>query len=1000
MRIELYYLPVFPDGRAIRLAASLGKNFGVSIERCALIDVFLLEKTAGLETGDIEEIFVDRVAQAYTIDQPAAALSDFGGWNFLVEIAYKPGVTDPVALTAREALHNWRADTVTDATVVRSARQYLFSCRALTPAEQAHVFASLYNPLIETAFILTRAEWDAGKRAPATYPSVVAASDATVHDFDLTALDDPALVAFSKEKLLALSLDEMKSIQAHFKTPAFIEARRAAGLSGRITDVEIEMIAQTWSEHCKHKIFGAEIEYRENGKTETISSVFKTYVKKTTDIVARKKKYLLSVFSDDSGVIRFDRKHALCFKVETHNSPSALDPYGGAITGIVGVNRDILATGRLATPIFNTNVLCFADPSLPEDEVPAGLLHPRRVMEGVHKGIIDGGNQSGIPVVAGAFLFDPDYLGKPLVFCGTGGILPARVRGEPSWIKHIEPNDLAVMVGGRIGKDGIHGATFSSLALDESSPTSAVQIGDPITQRKMWDMLEEARDAGLFRGLTDNGAGGLSSSLGELARRSGGVRIDLDRCPLKYQGLAPWEILVSESQERMSVAVKPEKIDEFLALAQKRSVEATVVGQFTDSGFIDLRFGERTVGLIDIDFLHDGLPVMKLKATWKAPRYESATPRYEAHEALLRKVLGDPNVCSRESLVRQYDHEVRGCSIVKPFSGERADGHTDGAVYKPVFTSWRGFTVTHGIAPRLSVFDAYDMAAHAVDEAFRSHIALGGDPDYAAALDNFCWPDPIQSPSNPDGEYKLAQLVRAGRGLQDACLAYGLPLISGKDSMKNDAFVAAKNGKPARKISIKPTLLISLIGAVRDVRKAVTSDFKTPGDLIFILGNTGRDLGGSILSIVTGNTYPTCPKVNFKEALVLYRALARAIQRGLVRSCHDVSEGGLAATLAESAIGGRTGFVVSVDNLPLAPGTRVDDEAVVTELLFSESASRFVVSVSPANAPRFQALFKKLPAAFMGQVTAETRLIIRRRNQTALALDLEKAMRAWKGGAA
>ncbi len=1093
MRIELFYRPSFPDGRTARLAASIGKNFGASIERCALVDVYLIEGTtgigpgnteevavadsspgagltpadveevsvadrgagagltpadieevsvadsgakagltpadieevsvadrgagagltpadieevsvadrgagAGLTPADIEEVFVDRVAQDYRLDRPAADAAGGAGWRYLVEIAYRAGVTDPVAITAKEALRLRRPDAVAPETRVRSARQYLFTCGELAAADRERIFSSLYNPLIETALIITRDEWDSGIRPPAVSPDAVSPSEVTVREFDFASLDDEALAAFSREKLLALSLEEMRTVKDHFRDEAFLAARRQDGLSGRITDVEIEMIAQTWSEHCKHKIFNAEIEYREGERSEKIVSVFKTFVKKTTDLVARRKKYLLSVFEDDSGVIRFDRKHALCFKVETHNSPSALDPYGGAITGIVGVNRDVLATGRMATPIFNTNVLCFADPATSENEVPPGLLHPRRVMEGVHRGIIDGGNQSGIPVVAGAFLFDPDYMGKPLVFCGTGGLLPAFIGGEKSWVKIVRPGDLAVMVGGRIGKDGIHGATFSSLALDETSPTSAVQIGDPITQKKMWDFLEEARGLTLFKGLTDNGAGGLSSSLGELAKRSGGVEIELDRCPLKYRGLAPWEILVSESQERMSVAVNPKDADAFLALAEKRSVEATVVGTFTDSGFIRIRHSGKTVGLLDMEFLHDGLPVMKLKAEWKPLRRAAAKQKYESNEALLLNVLANPNVCSRENLVRQYDHEVRGCSVVKPFAGLEADGHSDGAVYKPVFDSWRGFTVTHGIAPRLSPFDAYDMAAHAVDEAFRAHVALGGDPEYAAALDNFCWPDPVAAPANPDGEHKLAQLVRAGQGLRDACLAYGLPLISGKDSMKNDAFVAAGNGRPARKISIKPTLLVSLVGIVPDVRLAQTTDFKAPGDLVFVLGETGDELGGSILELETGSAYPGCPKVNFERAMKLYRVLARAIRRGLIRSCHDCAEGGLAVALVESAIGGRLGFSISLDDAPRTG--RLDatnPSAEATGMLFSESPSRFVVTVSPANARRFQSLFKNLPAGFLGIVTEEKRLAARLRNEPILSLGLEEAFTAWKG---
>ncbi len=556
-------------------------------------------------------------------------------------------------------------------------------------------------------------------------------------------------------------------------------ARAARGLPAGATDVELEMIAQTWSEHCKHKVFNARITMAEDGRAQVIDSLFRTFIRATTEdvrkMLARRpggRRFLRSVFHDNSGVVEFDSDTLVCFKVETHNSPSALDPYGGAITGIVGVNRDIMGTGLGAKPIFNTDVLCFGFPDTPAAEVPSGLLPPARVLEGVHRGIVDGGNQSGIPVVAGGLVFDESYLGKPLVFCGTGGVLPARVAGRDACEKSVRPGDLAVMAGGRIGKDGIHGATFSSEALSESSPTSAVQIGDPITQKKMLDMLLEARDLGLYRGLTDNGAGGLSSSLGEMAGLSGGVRIDLDACPLKYQGLAAWEILVSESQERMSLAVPPSSRDAFLDLARRRDVEATVVGAFTDSGAVEVFAGGALVGLLDLAFLHEGLPVMELRAAWRAPdciaggdgarRGQTCAPRCVG-------MLADLNISSREEWVRQFDHEVQARSVVKPFVGRRRDAPSDGAVLRVRHDSRRGITVTHGICPRYGDHDTFDMAQCAVDEAVRAHVALGGDPERMAALDNFCWPDPVESPDTPDGAFKLAQLVRACRGLADAC---------------------------------------------------------------------------------------------------------------------------------------------------------------------------------------------------------------------------------------
>jgi phosphoribosylformylglycinamidine synthase len=815
---------------------------------------------------------------------------------------------------------------------------------------------------------------------------------------DLAGLSEKELQELSRGRLLALSREEMRAVQAYFSRPEVIQARAGRGLAAAATDVELEMIAQTWSEHCKHKIFNARIHYSEGGgadggREEVIDSLFRTYIRATTEAVARRlpRGFLRSVFHDNSGVIAFDRSTLVCFKVETHNSPSALDPYGGAITGIVGVNRDIMGTGLGAKPIFNTDVLCFGFPDTPPADLPAGLLPPRRVMEGVHRGIVDGGNQSGIPVVAGGILFDESFLGKPLVFCGTGGMLPARIRGRDACEKRVLAGDRAVMVGGRIGKDGIHGATFSSEALSESSPTSAVQIGDPITQRKVLDLLLEARDLGLYRGLTDNGAGGLSSSLGEMAGLSGGVRIDLDRCPLKYQGLAAWEILVSESQERMSLAVPPGSVDAFLELARRRDVEATVVGEFTGSGMVEVLAGGALVGLLELEFLHSGLPVMDLRARWEAPKITpppAPVPPAPSLRAELLAVLRDPNVCSREPWVRQFDHEVQARSVVKPFVGRRRDGPSDGAVLRVRHDSNRGITVTHGICPRFTDHDARDMAQCAVDEAVRAHVALGGDPAQMAALDNFCWPDPVQGPETPDGERKLAQLVRACRGLSEACVAYGLPLISGKDSMKNDARVGG------RKISIRPTLLVSLMGIIPDVRRAQTSDLKAPGDLLYVVGETRGEMGGTIYERRAGTRLGRCPSLNPGPAFSSYRRLYRAMRAGIVRSCHDLSDGGLWTCLAESCLGGELGASLSLEEIPTASGL---PDLAVERFLFCETPSRFLVSVAPRHRARWERLMARVPMGRVGEVLAEPHVHLRLRGKEIAAVTLAEIRGAWLG---
>ncbi|MBU8914057.1 MAG: phosphoribosylformylglycinamidine synthase subunit PurQ, partial [Spirochaetales bacterium] len=980
------------DGRQIAVADSV-RSAGHSIRGASIVDVYIVDGAPDLSEEAAERFFSDQVAQQVVVSD-----GPFYGqpWSVLIEVACRPGVADPVASTIRDSLST-EFGTLPEMAVVQTARQILLDLGGAPsetrPAAAARDIALLFhNPLIQQATVISRPEWDAGVRPPERYPVIAGHSIPPVERIDVAQLSDDDLEALSRERLLALDLREMRAIRDYYGDPEVRAGREVATLGPAATDVELEMIAQTWSEHCKHKIFAARITYTEEGRQpEVIDSLFKTYIRDTTSRVAPDHSFVKSVFDDNAGVVAFDDETLLCFKAETHNSPSALDPYGGAITGIVGVNRDILGTGKGARPIFNTDVLCFGYPDTPSDELPDGLLHPRVVLDGVHRGIVDGGNQSGIPVAAGAFLFDDSYVGKPLVFCGTGGILPASINGEPSWIKHVRPGDLAVMIGGRIGKDGIHGATFSSLGLDENSPTSAVQIGEPITQRKMADFLLEARDAGLYTGITDNGAGGLSSSLGEMARESGGIEIDLDACPLKYGGLAAWEILVSESQERMSLAVDPATVDWLLALAARRGVEATVVGRFTKDRRIRLTHEGTVVGEIDLDFLHEGLPQMELQATWPdrdAPRApiagDPASP--DAVKSALLALLADPNIAGKEHLVRQYDHEVQGGSIVKPMCGLHADGPTDGAVLKPRYDSWRGITVTHGINPRYGDVDTYHMAAASVDEAVRAHVALGGDPEQMAALDNFCWPDPVLSDSTPDGPFKLAQLVRACRGLADACVAYGLPLISGKDSMKNDSYLGG------RKVSIRPTLLVSLMGIVPDVRRAVTSNFKTPGDRVLLIGTGLPALGGSAYERYVGHELGDCPHTNLTANPRLYRAVHTATSEGLFTSLHDVSDGGPAAALAEAAIGGRLGARII---LPTDATTAAD----AVTALFGERTGTFIATCSPEDLHAVKAT-DSLVIADIGEVTGELLLQVTAggtAGETTVTWSLDELIGAWQG---
>ncbi|MFB3925366.1 MAG: AIR synthase-related protein [Syntrophales bacterium] len=955
-RIEVGFKKGVRDALGEKICRRIIEQLHLPAREVRTYDVYTIE-------GDVSRDELKRIAagplsdpiiQRFAVNRALA--KDF---DWMVEVGFRPGVTDNVGKTAREAIRLLLGGNGRDIHVYTS-KQY--AIRGGIKRQEVENIASglLANDLIQRYEIVSGENWKPGKSMPAYVPRVTGEDQPVVEEIDLEVGDD-ALLAISSQRVLALTLPEMKAIQNYLRKDSVRAARKKAGLGHRITDVELESIAQTWSEHCKHKIFNSLILYEdENGRVRKINSLFNSFIKASTEKVRRrmgKNDWCLSVFVDNAGIIKFDNNYNLVFKVETHNSPSALDPYGGALTGIVGVNRDPFGTGKGANLIFNTDVFCFASPFYSKP-LPKRILHPRRIYEGVREGVEHGGNKSGIPTVNGCIVFDDRFLGKPLVYCGTGGIMPARILGEPTHVKEIRPGDLAVMTGGRIGKDGIHGATFSSEELHEGSPVTAVQIGDPITQKKMTDFLLMARDKNLYRCITDNGAGGLSSSIGEMARLSGGVELDLKKAPLKYAGLNPWEILLSEAQERMSLAVDPKKIRAFLALAKKMDVEATVLGKFTDSGKFHILYGGKTVACLDMDFLHEGVPQMRLSAKWEPPRHEEPViPKPGDMGKALKMMLSRLNICSKESVIRQYDHEVQGGSVIKPLVGAANDGPSDAAIIRPVLDSFKGVIIANGICPKYSDIDTYHMAACAVDEAVRNTIAVGGTLGSIAGLDNFCWCDPVHSEKTPDGKYKLAQLVRANQALYDYTTAYGVPCISGKDSMKNDYQIGET------KISIPPTLLFSTICKIEDVRKAVTMDAKNPGDLVYVLGETYNELGGSEWYAMHGYIGNRVPKVDAKKAKKLYAAVSRAIRDGLVASCHDCSDGGLGVALAETAFSGGLGMNLDLAGVP-AEGIDRDDT-----LLFSESQSRFVVTVSRKNAAKFLKTVGGNAVACIGEVT-------------------------------
>ncbi|MDO9516033.1 MAG: AIR synthase-related protein [Syntrophales bacterium] len=939
-RIEVGFREGIRDVLGEKTGRKITEHLGIDVTEVKTIDVYTIEgdiagnELAAAASGPLS----DPIIQKYVTDR---GLAD--GFDWLIEVGFRPGVTDNVGKTAREAIELLLGKP--GAVDVYTSRQY--ALKGDLGRSDAELIASglLANELIQRYEIIGSEEWNPAQGVAPFIPRVIINDDPTTEEIDLD-VSDEELQKISSVRVLALTVDEMKIIRDHLREESVLHGRQKAGLGEKITDVEMECLAQTWSEHCKHKIFNSLITYEDqNGDRTTIDSLFSSCIKKATKEIREalgKDDWCLSVFVDNAGIIRFNDDYNLVFKVETHNSPSALDPYGGALTGIVGVNRDPFGTGKGSKLIFNTDVFCFASP-FHNKPLPPRILHPRRIYDGVREGVEHGGNKSGIPTVNGCLVFDERYLGKPLVYCGTGGIMPAHIQGEATHSKTIIPGDVIIMTGGRIGKDGIHGATFSSEELNEDSPVTAVQIGDPITQKKMTDFLLIARDKNLYRAITDNGAGGLSSSIGEMATLCGGCEIDLKKAPLKYAGLQPWEILISEAQERMSLAVPPKKCKAFLALAAKMNVEATILGTFTDSGIFHVRYGEKTVAYLDMEFLHEGLPKMRLNARWTPPRHEEpAFPEPDEMGSALKEMLSRLNICSKESIVRQYDHEVQGGGVVKPMVGVVNDGPSDAAVIRPILDSFEGVVVSNGICPRYSDIDTYHMAACAIDEAVRNAIAVGGSLDRMAGIDNFCWCDPVESEKTPDGRYKLAQLVRANRALYDYTMAYGVPCISGKDSMKNDYIIGET------KISIPPTLLFSTMGKIEDVRKAVTMDAKKPGDLVYILGETLEEMGGSEWFALHGFIGNTVPKVNAQKAKKLYQALSKAIDRRLVASCHDCSDGGLGVALAETAFAGGLGMDVSLSLIP-REGIRRDDY-----LLFSESQSRFVVTVSPDSQEEFE----------------------------------------------
>ncbi len=910
-----------PAGVCVAAARGYLVQGGVTPENAASLSTMLLADTV------VERTITAPVGDALLNQAPSDK-------SRVLHVLPKPGVTDPVAESALRALH----DLGIEADAVVTLRKYWVRGDIDDAAMETLSRKILSNDSIEqvVAGPLDMEQLQLGRK----------------YEFELIRIpirdaSDDQLMQISRDGLLSLTLIEMQTIQKHFVT-----------LGRDPTDIELETLAQTWSEHCSHKTLAGRVHYRDEYGERDFDNMLKETIFAATQQVRKElgeDDWCVSVFKDNAGIVKFDGDHNVAFKVETHNRPSALEPYGGANTGIGGVIRDTLGTGRGARPVCSTDVFCFASPETPMEDLPPGVLHPRRVMQGVVSGVRDYGNRMGIPTVNGAVYFDQRYLGNPLVFCGNVGVLP-----QSESFKKVQAGDYIVSIGGRTGRDGIHGATFSSVELTSDSDVTsggAVQIGNAITEKMVADVLLAARDRGLYSAVTDCGAGGFSSAIGEMGEETG-AEVWLDKAPLKYDGLTYTEIWISEAQERMVFSVPPQHWDEFSALCEAEDVEAVILGKFEATGKLLLKYHDEVVGEISMDFLHDGRPPVVRDATFEpAATAEFVEPASCDFNLSLMRILRSLNVASKEWIIRQYDHEVQGGSVVKPLTGVENDGPSDAAVVRPLLHSRRGLVIGCGMNPYYGDIDPYHMAASSIDEAMRNVVAVGGDPALVALLDNFCW-------GYTDRPETLGSLVRAALACHDAAIALSAPFISGKDSLNNE--FSYGEGDDRKTISIPSTLLISAMGQINDVARAVTMDLKSAGNVLVQVGATRDEMGGSHFGLVENRPGGDAPEVDFPLARRTFTTLHQAIQQGQVRACHDLSEGGLATALAEMAFAG--GLGVDVPDVRQAPH---EDDLSDLKLLFAESNTRFVCEIEPQHQEAFLQAFQQanVPAAVIGAVT-------------------------------
>ena len=968
-RLEIALRPELFDAEGDGIRRKANHYFGIEIARVRSIQVVTID--ANLSKDQLKtiqtDIFTNPVTQFSSYD-PLDIEFDWTIW-----VGFRPGVRDNPGSTAVEAVEDILNVKFDPDQAIYTSKRYCLKGKGLS-FDNINTIAGelLANDIIQQWKIFPAHKWD-----PATGTGIILPKVILDHTPNVTSIPVPSdsyLQQISDLRGLALNPADIPFIRSYFLDKTVQSERALKGLSDP-TDIELEYISQARSDHCNHNTFRGLFRYRdlETDDTDTVDNLFKTCIEVPTLTLQKKKPWVISVLWDNAGVGRFDDDHYYVITGETHNSPSNMEAYGGAITGIVGVYRDPLGTGKGAKLVMGGFGFCVGPRDYNGPLRPH--LHPRRLLDGIIEGVRDGGNKSGIPTTFGQVLFHHGYLGKCLVFVTAVGIMPTKVKGNPSEKKRTSPGDLVIMCGGRVGKDGIHGVTASSETFSEHTPAGHVQIGDPYTQKKMHDFLLDARDEGLVQFVTDNGGGGLSSSVGESARFSNGCEIQLEKVPLKYEGLDQWEIWVSESQERMTVAVTPEHLERFMALSKMHAVESTVIGKYTNSGKLHITYNDVTCAYIDMDLMTSGFPQWEFDAEWKPPErrglFEPVLKAPDNYQALLLDMLSRPNICSKEWIIRQYDHEVQGTSVIKPMVGAERDVNSDAAVIRPVLDTRCGLAFAQALLPSYSAIDTYHMTSCTIDEAVRRLVAVGADFDQIGGVDNFCWPSIQFHPqNNPDGKLKAANLVRSCRALRDICLAYEIPLLSGKDSMYVDGHLQGNYGE-THKVSALETLQFSATSIVEDIEKCITMDSKMAEDLVYIMGLTRNELGGSEYYEHFGYVGMNVPKVDPEAFVALYRALGQAIDKELMASAHGIYRGGLGIHLALVAMGGNLGMEI---DLGLVPADQIERNDVV---LFSESAGRFIVTIDPDKKEEFEEHFKGIDFACVGTVTQQNHFVIK-----------------------